>query len=406
MNKLVVIFCIHIIFISPALADKYFNKLIKCDEIEKLISRLKHSDRFRKNCMVPASRVEKGLMERTKMADPMVCLVGVQSKGFLAGFNCVSQLREGKGELSCFRIIDNSFINEYKSDSTYYGDVAKSYLSMASTCDYGGHDSPDASWPQMPGLLGLVSKFEFGFITSIGKSEVFYNSYATHGFASVDPSIVNNERVVIEYFSILSGERNTTYDGTIIHESEKLVVVFNDARDYENEMNRMLVKSNQGLRVNISDYTLRCKLDIPYVDRKKRVRHLLRNVGRSIKRQGLSKEHGLKFRGASIHDVFVNTKRFVPYNYAEHSDLNTVIDKVVYVSNSNPSCTNYDKGSIVAMTFVTEPNEFVISDCGSISLAVAGEGVCSRFSALSTHKYITGLINATTEQITTDANWD
>ena len=194
---------------TVAQAEINLDKLSACDDIALLSETMKSRplDTHR-NCRSPRNTLERELVARTGLDISQHCLDQSTPVPFLTGFSCFwlegPEVKVG-ASLVCFRSADLDDITLYKTNHGEEFDAPISkYKSAAAACPVSNGDSADAQLTLFPVLLWSIARFEFGFITGLGKKRP-PDSYIVHGYAATDPTISGNAPSAIEFVYAITG---------------------------------------------------------------------------------------------------------------------------------------------------------------------------------------------------------
>lgn len=386
-------------------AEEPFNKLTECEAIEKLYQRIENGNfTTKRSCRKPENRIERALVLRSRKTSSSVCIERSVPSSFLSGYSCIRQLWLDGGQLSCFREINFKFIDNYTSSEELYRNRAKAYLRTSSKCNYSGSDTAEAQWTLFPSALNLISKFEFGFVSGVeSNNKQNIDRYASHGFASLDSTILRGKLSAIEYFTILvSGESKNVVTESIDVGDWKIDI--DEAVQAEKHWNQELGKSGEDIRVDLTDYKLTCDKK-KSISNDKKLEYLDAfqiAIKETLEDKGLDYFSLRRLRnetGIDIRDIANKTKKYLPYGTVGRNQVELSPSIYMHVNEHEPRCTDSDRGFILTLLIAQKPTDQVRSDCGSIMLIIGGAGSCSRLSSKSTNNYIESLIKSSSSRL-------
>jgi len=332
--------------------------------------------------------------------DATLCFTRRSPSTFLNGFDCMSSEYKGAGSLVCFRDFRFDDVAEYKEhyNDRYAEKVAK-YLDSAAKCPVSNGDSTIAPRTLLPPQLGLIARYAFGYVLSLG-SGVKTDSYILHGVATLDPSISGDSKA-IEFVSILVGgvtpaaRKQTDATGESVGEYRLSI---DDSSDYTEQMVRF-IKRQSGLTsfVDARFFDIRKPLsELPDQDdtrfdddsrndasRKKLLFKWRNAIIEWLQDKDFDRVSDRKMKeatGNTIQQAQRNVLEHSPYAFRENQSA--LIGRPYIFTTSVPSCTENDDGAIIAMIMTMAPEKHVGDNFGSIAFVLIGVGECGhRYSS-------------------------
>lgn len=377
--------------------DPHLDKISACVETEKLYQKLEKSG----TDPVGQCRSPHGALER-KIKDfidkdliSKVCFLSASPSSILDGFSCF-QLSRGAAipNLTCVRPADSSVIVDHFNDK--HMSEGALYMAKASTCG-AGVDSSVAVPTLMPPLLNYISKFEFGYLRSLGNS-VPVSAQMQHGYASLDPSLNLDGEKAIEYVSMFSG--GVIEPSGIDRRVGDWVINVDNAPSMSSELNKM---SQGNAFFNSVELSFRrsmgsgpvaqSKIELMSAWNDKVVDHLKEEGFEVIPESKLKLADGKDFKSA-IKEIELGK----PYGLRNISLFDSNYSYKLMLSKDAPPCTWDQKGIMMGVVMAHEPKPGQETDYGSISLLVIGVGACSQNSS-SSRKYIDTLVPDIAESV-------
>ncbi|HDS1061941.1 hypothetical protein [Pseudomonas putida] len=387
---------------SPvASAEINFDILQNCQQIEELSNNITQ-EKFSTECREPETDIEHEVFEKSGGSHSAVCFLQSLPAPGLEGFSCMMNSVDDTNSITCLRSASAEEISAYKIN--YQNGPKKKtydYLEKAAECSFSNGGATFSAPTLMPPLAILISKYEFGFISPIGKGRKT-NSYVTHGYA-LTPS--NHSSDAIEYVSILINGEYPIDEG-----KEVLTIggweIETDLGGLDERLNDWLEQQeiparSKSVIFNISNTgAAKRTMDQKTSD--------LTNVSRKITRELVSE----KFSPVPAHKISKEAKdalaklfdSYIPFGY-QGIPLGK-LDKnfIMLMNEKRPRCTRNKAGAIGAYVFQQHPRPNIKSEYGSIMVALIGMGECADFSRPSNENYINGLLDIATE--TVKANYE
>ena len=99
-----------------------------------------------RNCRAPYGSIEKNLSSTLKLApDTQLCFLPSVPIARLTGFSCFDAVIKGDRELTCFRAVPQSLLENYRIEfDRVYSERAIAYKDAASKCPVGNGDASTA----------------------------------------------------------------------------------------------------------------------------------------------------------------------------------------------------------------------------------------------------------------------
>jgi hypothetical protein len=252
-------------------------------------------------------------------------------------------------------------------------------------------------------LLSLVSRFEFGYITSLGTGRPS-DSSVVHGYAATDPTISGDAPSALEFVHVLvgmpkhsrAGERKTVGDW---------VVYVDDARELDKGLNEQARRQRVPIVTDVTLYELERHTthSVPQSAKLAGLERLQRAIARSLEDEGFEavSDDDLKAHtGMSSREFAEQVMKNVSFGWKQNAPVKFAPTLLILLNEKRPRCAK-DGGAMAAYLMAVEPTPEVDADFGGIALFLVGMGECSRSSVSSTRTYINGLIEEATNQLLT-----
>lgn len=377
----------------PAHGAINLDKLNACDDIAGVFAGLRIDAGIRTaGCRAPASALEKALSSRTRLSDSQLCWQSDTPSRSLAGFSCARPEVPTGATLICFREAAAHDIRIYKQQ---YGEIFASpvakYLSSSGKCATSNGDASSAVSTLFPTILGFISRFEFGFVTLLGKAKLT-DSSAIHGYALVDPSISNAPNA-IEFFSIFTGAKPYVRPGEKVSVSGWTVFV-DDSHETNEAANAEFRNKSIPLNVRMTSYSMERR---PAVADSQSKKLRLLSAMQSALAEAMQDEGFTEFSDSDLQEKTGRTGSQIVSEITRSmgfgaKDIPVKLSSRIHVlmNEKRPRCAENGEGAMAVYVFATEPIPGVRSDYGGIGFIVAGIGRCGRSNA-SAKTYMDGL---------------
>lgn len=377
--------------------DPHLNKISACAETDKLYEELEASGTE----PIGRCRSPHGVLERTiknfisKDLTSKVCFLSEPPSSILDGFSCFQLTgRLAVPNVTCVRPADNSVIVDHFNDK--HMNEGALYMAKASTCG-AGVDSSVALPTLMPPLLNFISKFEFGYIRSLGNS-VPVSAQMQHGYASLDPSLNLDGEKAIEYVSMFSGGLTEPFGSD--RRVGDWVINVDNAPSLSSELNKM--SKGHAFFNSVALSFRRSTGSGPVAQSKNELMSAWNDkVVDQLKDEGFEivPESKLKLAdGKDFKSAIKEIELGKPYGLRNISLFDSNYSYKVMLNKDAPPCTWDQKGIMMGVVMAHEPKPGRETDYGSISLLVIGVGACSQHSN-SSIKYIETLVPDIAESV-------
>ncbi|WP_146232639.1 hypothetical protein [Pseudomonas protegens] len=382
---------------SPiASAEINFDILQNCQQIKELSNNI-IQENFSMECREPETDIEHEVYEKSGGSHSVVCFLQSAPVPGLEGFSCMMASADVANSVTCLRSASAEDISAYKINYQN-GPMNRTYdyLEKAAECSFSNGGATFSDPTLMPPLARLIAKYEFGFISPIGKGRKT-NSYVTHGYA-LTPT--NHSPNAIEYLSILmNGEYPINEDKEILAIGEWEIEA--DRGGLDERLNDWLdtqdiPANSKSVIFNISNTGATSRT----MDQKKSG---LTNISRKITRELASE----KFSPVPAHKISREIKdalaklfdNYIPFGYQGIPFGKFDKNIIMLMNEKRPRCTRNNGGAIGAYVFLQYPRPNIKSEYGSIMVAFIGMGECADFSRASNENYMDGLLDIATETI-------
>lgn len=397
-EPLLLLICTLLISQTAGAAINY-NILNNCEQIGELSKNIA-SEEFSTLCREPESDIEFEIYEKSGGQHSSVCFLETPPAPGLEGFSCMMGSAESKNSVTCLRPASAEDISNYKN-SYPNGPKQKTYdyLEEAAACTVSNGGATFAAPTLLPPLVVLISKYEFGFISPIGKGREI-NSYVTHGYST---TATNQTPDAIEYVSVLMNGSSPNYedreilkigDWEVEIDRERFDEMLNEWLD-----NQSIPAQSKSIIFNISNTGSIARTMSQKKDGLSEISH---KITRSLNKEKFStvpEESIPEATREAFSEVFDKSIPLgfqgIPLGEFERK-FNLLLNK------KRPICTNNNKGAIGAYSFLQYPRPNIKSEYGSITIMIVGMGKCAEFSRSSTETYIDGLLDIATETIRTN----
>lgn len=385
------------LFISPtAGAAIDYSILNNCKLIEDF-SRNIASEQLSTVCREPESDIEFEIYDKTGRQNSPVCFLESPPVSELEGFSCMLSSPEEINSVTCLRSASAEDIEDYKSNYEN-GPQQKTYdyLEEAAACSISNGGATFASATLLPPPAMIISKYEFGFISPIGKG-IETDSFITHGYSTTGSDEIPD---AIEYVSILMNANFPT------HENREILKL----GEWEIEVDR------DGFNEKLNEWL--ANQSVPA--QSKSLIFSISNTGTatrtmSQKKAGLSQISHKLIKKFNNENFSVVPDSSIPE--ATRDALSEIFDKAIplgfqgipfgkfdknfkiLINETRPGCTNNNNGAMAAYAMVQHPRPNIKSEYGNIIFTVVGMGKCADFSRFTTERYVDGLLDIATNTI-------
>ena len=175
------------------------DQLSDCEGLEHTVAVLKSS--ISRHCRNNQGPIEHKLMSQFQTVPNMQTCILADALPQLSGFTCIRIRANDVDELTCFRAIGASALDDYvnRYDSVYAEKVAR-YEKSAKGCSVGNGHFAVVDRNLFPGWFESIGNPRFGFAIGIDTSSQMHG-VAYHGFADVDPDLTTAPKA-IEIFDV------------------------------------------------------------------------------------------------------------------------------------------------------------------------------------------------------------
>ena len=379
------------------------DKLTACEDISKLQEKLTAATgKKSKDCRAPKGILEHALLRRTGLSAGQLCFQTSELAPSLRDFSCLIPEVSTGATLVCFRAAALPEVQIYKEQyGESFAPLASKYLASASKCSASNGDSSSAAPTAFPSLLAYISRFEFGFITLLGK-ERLTNSSVIHGFAATDSSIGSGAPSALEFFNLFVGAAEYVRAG----ERKSVgtwIAYIDDNKAADKTANEEFRKRGAPLLLDTHSYNLerRTTTTLSHDAKLALLEKFQKAIASTLKDEGfkLISDSELKEKtGRTSKDTIAEISKNMPFGTKDMPvKLGPVI--LVLVNERRPQCSHSGDGAIAAYLMSTQPIPDVRSDYGSVGLIFAGLGTCSRVSSINTRTYMKGLIDGANDEL-------
>jgi hypothetical protein len=382
------------------------NKLSACDDIARLYQSLKTTP-IAAGCRAPRGALERALVARVHTDASQICFQSSVPAPFLEGFTCAQPPSPTGASLVCFRGANLSEVRRYEeqygpSSAEPTSKPTSKYLAAAAACSVSNGDSSVAAPTTASQLLGFVSRFEFGFITSLGRGRPT-DSSIVHGYAATDPAIPGDVPSALEFVYMVVGAPAYSRPGERRNVGQ-WDVTLDDVKQLEDSFNEEMRKRRVDLMMNMTsfDLTSRAAVDASQREKLSVLVTLQKAIARSLEDEGFEaiSDSDLKAKtGRNAAEIVQEISRTMPFGNRQNGPVKLAPTVLMLFNDKRPACTREAGGAIGAYLIASEPTPDARSDYGSVGFIVAGIGACSRSTTRSTRTYVDGLIAEATRQV-------
>jgi len=392
------LFAIALFASQTAIAAINYNLLNSCEQIEELSNKIANEE-FSTSCREPETEIEYKIYENSGENYSSICFLKSPPASGLEGFSCMMESAQIKNSVTCVRPASAEDISDYKN-SYQNGPQQRTYdyLEEAAACTASNGGATFAAPTLLPRLAGLISKYEFGFISPIGKGRK-PNSYVMHGYST---TASNQPPGGIEYVFVLTNGNFPAYedreilkigDWEVEIDREGFNEIFNEWLD-----NQSVPAHSKSIIFNISNSGFAARTMSQKKDSLSEISH---KITRNFIAENFSPIPEKSIPEATREAISEMFDKSMPLGF-QGIPLGEFERKFkILINEKRPSCTNSNKGAIGAYSFIQYPRPNIKSEYGSIAITIAGMGKCADFSRGSTETYIDGLLDIAAETIRT-----
>jgi hypothetical protein len=384
-----------------AAAEVQLDLLTQCGDVAKVAKYVKDGNATSLgNCRQPKGGTERAIYAKVGGAQAGLCFLDEPPAGMLDGFSCVGEHSDSSDSLVCFRSTSKSDLSQYKKDYLVLSataEKANQYKVEASKCGVTNGSTLSASRTTMPMLMVLISRFEFGFTSRIGKGRTT-DAMIQHGYASTDPSL-EGVPGALEYVYVLFTDGSKP-----IRDESVTVGAWNlstgDMSEMDDAMNAMLKKAKGPTRVAVAsqsfDFKRRDDAKPATASKTALLNRLQSSVAKRFAIEGfrdIGDEELEGSTGMTRKELVQNAAKGLPYGqqYMLPMTLSENATLMLMVKEAGAACTSEGKGALVAYSIMTTGIPEVESDFGGMLVQIMGMGTCSRLTRSSTRTYLDGL---------------
>jgi hypothetical protein len=403
--------CLRVLFVScftwpsVALTEVNLDKLTACDDVARLYEFVKEKlPMASSSCLSPRSILEKELARRSGFDTSQLCFHQSAPTSFLEGFSCISLDVKNSAELVCFRSADEADIKLYKEQyKEKYAAAEKKYLSAAAACSASNGDSADAPATILPPLLSLVSRLEFGFITSLGRERPSHSA-VVHGYATTDPEISGNAPSALEFVYLIANAPKYSSTSEQKRVGSWLIQIDED-EDFDEYFNQEARRRRMPMMIDSTSYHLERQTEASVSQNAKLVltEKLQRAIAKSLEDEGFETISGAKLKadtGMDSAEMVEEITKRMPFGTRQKPLIRLGSTLLILSNEQRPKCTQERTGGAMGVYLaVNQPVPEVTSDFGGVMLMIVGLGECARPQLTSTRTYINGLIEESTSQL-------
>lgn len=343
-------------------------------------------------------------MVRSGLDASTVCFDESVPAAFLDGFSCFWP--GSASTLVCFRSADISDITNYKQNyQENFAAREMNYLAAAKRCRASNGDSTNAQPTLFPPQLTFISRFEFGFITGLGRERPPASSIM-HGYASTDSKISGGAPRAIEFVYVIVGGayRRQAAEERVVG---NWVVRVDDSTEFEASFNREAQRRGNRVSIDATLYELERRGTTTPTSQSAKLAlggDLQRAIARILEEEGFETMSETRLRaetGMGTKEMLEKIGQRMPFGSRQGAGGKLGPTILILLNQRRPRCTDNGAGAIGAFLMAIQPVPDVASDFGVVGFTVMGVGACSRTAAGSTRTYISGLIEEATREVLT-----
>lgn len=379
------------------------DKLTACDDISKLQKALTAAIGTKpENCRAPKGALEQALLKRTGLHANQLCILASAPAPSLRGFTCLMPEVPTGATLVCFREAALPDVRLYQEQyGETFAPLVSRYLASASKCSSSNGDSSSAPPTAFPPLLTFIARFDFGFITLLGK-ERLTDSSAIHGYAATDPSIGGGAPSAIEFFNLFVGAATYVRAGVRRTVGTWIAYIDDNARA-DRDANEEFRKRGAQMMIDTTTYNLerRTTATLTHGEKLALLEDFQEAIVSTLKDEGfkLVSDAELKEKsGRTSEETIAEISKNMAFGA---KDMPVKLGPVffVLVNERQPQCARNGNGAMAAYLMSTQPIPDVRSDYGSVGLILAGLGTCGRASSPVTRTYVKDLIDGANDEL-------
>lgn len=399
------LFACGVMSISCAQAAINLDILTACADMAQLYEYLKARPVPSSNtCRAANGPIETVLLERTRVDASSFCFMQAAPVPSLKGFTCVRTLESASlASLVCFRSASISDIKLYKEQyGQKFAEPVSNYLSAAAACHASNGDTSQAERLSLPWLLSLVSRFDFGFVTLLGKKRLS-DSEVVHGYATTDPSIQGATPSALEFVYVTVDNPRYSPDAQR-KKAGDWVVLIDDSKGANDFINQEWRKRGAPLTIDMTHYTLERRTTVSVAQDTKLalIKRLQTAIAESLEEEGyeaISDDDIMAKTGKSTTETLGEVTKRMPFGTRDAPRGTLGPTMLILLNERRPRCTKDGAGAMSAFLASGQPIPQVASDYGSVGLMLLSMGACARSTTASTRTYIRGIIDEATEKL-------
>lgn len=371
------------------------NRINACGEI-KTVQRFlrKVSD----SCRLPQDAIGRAVKQVFEQSGAGHCVLVQVPISTLRDYTCVKSSSGDTSDLLCFRTVPAAFLEEYKSKyDEKYKFISNQYIEAGRVCEGSNGDSTTTGPTLFPPALTGVSAHEFGFIVQYGATRPG-DSFVSHGFARLNPSLGNASTRAIEYIHYASGLKPYS-DTRYIYGNWRLDI------DRNTEWFSPITKN---LRKNsIRSYVAGLSIDLkraakaPPLDKGSFASFdLLSAAADLIENEGFAEARTSDFgAGAGFSKEALKTElvKRTPFGVKEYFGYSEP-ELRIYMRTKGLSCMKNEHGAIGLYLMAIEGDKDIKVDFGGVFFVAVGLGACASETG-SGVKFIKNIMNDINNQV-------
>lgn len=379
------------------------DKLTACEEISKLQVALTAAIGAKpRNCRAPKGVLEHALVKRSRLGANKLCFQASPPTPSLRDFSCLIPEVPTGATLVCFRDASLTDVRQYQEQyGETFAPLVSRYLASASKCSASNGDSSSATTTAFPPLLTFIARFDFGFISLLGK-ERHTDSSVIHGYGATDPSIGGGAPSAIEFFNLFVGAAKYIRAGERKSVGTWIAHIDDNATG-DRSANEEFRKRRAPLMIDMTNYSLerRTTATLAHSAKLALLEGFQRAIASTLEDEGfeLVSDDKLKEKsGRTSEETIAEISRNMAFG-ARDMPVKPGPVLLIMVNERHPQCARSGNGAMAAYLMSTQPVPEVRSDYGSVGLILAGMGACSRPSNPITRTYVNGLIDAANDEL-------
>jgi hypothetical protein len=386
---------------GPVRAQIVLDKLNACDDLANLQATLRGVvDKPVRRCRAPSGNLERTLFVRWPDARRSFCLLREAPAPSLSGFSCLVNRMPLAAELICFRPSRAGDLRAYKHDPDgAYRRASVAYRKDAAKCDVSTGDTGPLYMSTFSFPLMTVARMEFGDIGAL-KGDARGGSYAIHAFSRTDPKLPGLPPAIESVSMLVGGVMPKSLSPDSRHRINSWIVTVDDSDDLDRQANDYARKIGP-FKLESKEFGLSRPLDDAGPD-KDRVQQVFRKLQRGFLAEGfeeLDDDDFIQASGKSLSEALQKMDEGSPYGARKLFPVAERMGPMAFLLNTErPSCTEGERGALMAFVLSSLPDPDELSDYGDISVMLIGGGDCARFTG-ATDRYVKGLMDDATKRV-------